>query len=119
MHGLLIKTTELNNPDIIIKDKRIVALDSIVTEVRQSEEWEAVKMNILEIGIQHGISEGYERKLIEMICKKLVKGKPAETIADELEEDLSDVKSICDTAALFAPDYNTDEIYKAIKKAAH
>ena len=110
------KKTELNNPDIIIKDKRIVALDSIVTEVKQSEEWEAVKMNILEIGIKHGISEGYERKLIEQICKKLVKGKSPETIADELEEDLSSVIAICDVAALFAPDYNIDEIHRELKK---
>lgn len=108
------KKTEHNNPDSIIRDKRIVALDSIVTEVKQSEEWEAVKMNILEIGIKHGA----ERKLIEQICKKLVKGKSAETIADELEEDLSAVKPICDAAALFAPDYNIDEIYKALKKVS-
>lgn len=110
------KKTELNNPDIIIRDKRIVALDSIVTEVKQSEEWEAVKMNILEIGIKHGISEGCERKLIEQICKKLVKGKDAETISDELEEDLSAIKPIYDVAVAFAPDYNINKIYNTLKK---
>lgn len=104
------KRTELNNPDIIVKDKRIVVLDSIVTEVKQSEEWEAVKMNILEIGIE----KGAQRKLIEQICKKLVKGKSVETIADELEEDYSAVKSVCDIAASFAPNYDADEIFKAL-----
>ena len=55
------KNTTLDNPDIIVKDERIVELDRIVSEVKQSEEWEAVKMNILEIGIQHGIERGIEQ----------------------------------------------------------
>ena len=52
------RDTTLENPDIIVKDKRIVDLDRIVEEVKQSEEWEAVKMNILEIGIEQGIEQG-------------------------------------------------------------
>ena len=55
------KNTTLNNPDILVKDKRIKGLDRIVQEVRQSEEWEAVKMNILEIGIEKGLKKGIER----------------------------------------------------------
>ena len=34
------KNTTLNNPDIVVKDERITELDQIVTEVKQSEEWE-------------------------------------------------------------------------------
>ena len=52
------KNTTLDNPEILIKDKRIRELDRIVREVKQSEEWEAVKMNILEIGIEKGKKEG-------------------------------------------------------------
>ena len=63
------KNTTLDNPDIIVKDERIVELDRIVSEVKQSEEWEAVKMNILEIGIQHGIEQGI-RSVIET-CQEL------------------------------------------------
>lgn len=48
----------MDNPDIIVKDERIVKLDAIVEEVKQSEEWEAVKMNILEIGVEKGREEG-------------------------------------------------------------
>ncbi len=33
-------------------------LDEVVQEVKQSEEWEAVKMNLLEIGIERGREEG-------------------------------------------------------------
>ena len=52
------KNTTLDNPEIIVKDERILELDKIVTEVKQSEEWEAVKMNILEIGLEKGREEG-------------------------------------------------------------
>ena len=59
------KNTTLDNPEIIVKDRRIVELDRIVTEVKRSEEWEAVKMNILEIGIAKGREEGHEAGLQE------------------------------------------------------
>ncbi|MDE6014938.1 MAG: Rpn family recombination-promoting nuclease/putative transposase [Acetatifactor sp.] len=55
------KHTTLDNPDILVKDERILELDRIVSEVKQSEEWEAVKMNILEIGLQQGIERGMEQ----------------------------------------------------------
>ena len=48
------KETRIDNPNIMIKDSRILELDNIVQEVKASEAWEAVKMNILEIGMQHG-----------------------------------------------------------------
>lgn len=48
------KYTTLDNQNITVKDKRILELDRVVNEVKQSEEWEAVKMNILEIGIEKG-----------------------------------------------------------------
>lgn len=55
------KNTRIDNPEIIVKDERIVALDKIVTEVKESEEWEAVQMNILEIGLQQGLEQGMEK----------------------------------------------------------
>ena len=48
------KETRIDNPNIVTKDSRILELNDIVQEVKASEEWEAVKMNILEIGMQHG-----------------------------------------------------------------
>lgn len=45
-------------------DERIVELDNIVTEVKSSEEWEDVSMNIYEQGIARGIEEGI-KALIE------------------------------------------------------
>ena len=66
------KNTTLDNPEILIKDKRIRELDRIVREVKQSEEWEAVKMNILEIGIEKGKNEGIDRvnHLIRLLAER-------------------------------------------------
>ena len=61
------KNTTLNNPDITVKDERILDLDRIVTEVKQSEEWEAVRMNILEIGLAQGRKMGIEQGRVEGI----------------------------------------------------
>lgn len=45
----------------MVKDERILKLDEIVTEVKQSEEWEAVRMSILSVGIERGREEGLRR----------------------------------------------------------
>ena len=94
------KNTTIDNPEIIVKDILIVKLDEIVNEVKQSEEWEAVKMNILEIGIEKGREEGRkdglqdgltigraegEAKLVSMIRRKLKKGLNATAISEALE----------------------------------
>ncbi len=52
------KNTSLDNPEIEVCDERLCNLDRIVKEVKESEEWEAVEMNILDIGIERGREEG-------------------------------------------------------------
>lgn len=89
-----IKNTTIDNPEILVKDPRILELDEIVTEVKSSEEWEAVEMNILEIGIEHGIKKGVQQKLVELVEKKLKKGLSAAEIAELLEEDLETIQKI-------------------------
>ena len=89
-----IRKTQIDNPEILVKDSRILELDEIVTEVKSSEEWEAVHMNILEIGIEHGMQKGLEKglrqganeKLTELVEKKMKKGLSAAEIAEWLEE---------------------------------
>ena len=108
------KETRLDNPEIVVRDERIQKLDEIVTEVKQSEEWEAVKMSILSVGIERGIERGIEQgiergraeglecgriegrqsKIKEQIAKKLAKGKNAEIIAEELEEELPVIEQL-------------------------
>ncbi len=55
------KNTTLDNEEIVVKDERLGELDRIVNEVKQSEEWEAVRMNILEIGMERGKEIGIEQ----------------------------------------------------------
>ena len=100
------RNTKLDNPEIQVKDERIVELDKIVSEVKESEEWEAVQMNILEVGI----SRGEIKKLVSQVCRKLVKGNSVEEIADMLEEEPEMIQTICDIAAQYAPDYDVEKI---------
>ena len=54
------KHTTLENPEILVKDERLTQLDDIVIEVKQTEEWEAVRMSILSIGLERGEQIGLE-----------------------------------------------------------
>ena len=88
------KETRMDNPEIIVKDPRILELDRVVNEVKESEEWEAVRMNILEIGIEYGVSKGAKMKLVELVKKKLAKGYNVEEIAEMLEETVEAIEEI-------------------------
>lgn len=118
------KNTTLDNPEIQVRDERIVELDKIVAEVKQSEEWEEVEMNIYEIGMNKGVEKGVAigvpqgetKKLIELVCKKLLKGYSVEEIADMLEENPDSIQEIVVVAQKYAPEYDTDEIYKELYK---
>jgi predicted transposase/invertase (TIGR01784 family) len=82
------KETRIDNPEIVVKDSRLIELDEIVNEVKESEEWEAVQMNIFEIGAY--------AKLKSQVEKKLAKGYLLEEIADMLEEEVQTIKEIID-----------------------
>ena len=77
------KKTNLDNPEILVRDERILRLDSIVNEVKESEEWEVVSMSIYSVALERGETRGKDAKLIDIICKKLRKGKSLGVIADE------------------------------------
>ncbi|MGN1148286.1 MAG: hypothetical protein ACI4TB_07675, partial [Lachnospiraceae bacterium] len=84
------KETRIDNPEIKVKDKRIQKLDTIVKEVKQSEEWEAVQMSILKIGLEKGEEIGKEigreqgiKALIET-CGEL--GLTKEDVQDRVEQ---------------------------------
>ena len=48
------KETDIENPEILVKDERIIELDKIVTEVKESEEREDTQMTIYDMGIAKG-----------------------------------------------------------------
>ena len=83
------KESRLDNPEILVKDKRIIELNEIVTEVKESEEWEGIRMNILDIGIEKGREEGREEGVQAMIkaCKKL--GASREKVQELVLEEFS------------------------------
>lgn len=83
------KQTNLDNPDIVTKDPRIVELDRIVTEVKQSEEWEAVRMSILDIGLQRGMEEGMQQGIQRGIQQGIQQGK-RKVIRNMLAQNMSD-----------------------------
>ncbi|MCI9132728.1 MAG: hypothetical protein HFI31_00860 [Lachnospiraceae bacterium] len=61
-------------------------------------------------GIAQGINTGMERKLVDLICRKLRKGKGVKAIAEELEEEPEAIERICQAAQEFAPDYDSELI---------
>ena len=88
------KNSRLNNPNIISKDKRILKLAEIVEEVKQSEEWEGVKMSILSVGIERGKEIGIQQGKEIGIAAGKIEGE-IEAILDFLH----DLGTVPDTIA--------------------
>ncbi|MDO4328681.1 MAG: hypothetical protein Q4C66_05030 [Lachnospiraceae bacterium] len=83
-----------------------------------ADELKQMKQNGLEEGRAEGRAQGHaeglEIKLIQQVCKKLLKGKSPETIADDLEEELDVINRICSAAHPFAPDYDCNKIHAVL-----
>lgn len=58
---------------------------------------------------------GKQEQIIEIIIKKVKKGKELSTRASEIEEEEQDVKSLYDAVVAEAPDYNMDKIKSRLK----
>ncbi len=67
--------------------------------------------NVRMEGMQQGMQQGEEQKLIELVCRKVRKGKALPVIAEELEEEISVVSPIYDAVLESAPEYDCGEIY--------
>ena len=80
--------------EIIVNDERLTQLDKIVTEVKQSEEWEAVKMSILSVGIEQGKNWGITQGKAESILNLLEENGPVSKTTREM------ILSETDTARL-------------------
>ena len=66
----------------------------LVSMLQYMKEWEAVKMNILEIGKEIGIELGERQSLKKQIQKKLTKGCSLEEIVEMLEIDMNMVQEL-------------------------
>ena len=103
------KETTLDNPNITVKDERILDLDRIVGEVKQSEEWEDARMNIYQTGWQQGHKDGEELgeartliKNIESAMKNLGTDlqKACEILGTTVEEYQAAQKTVVNTKYL-------------------
>lgn len=77
---------------------------------------DAIEERGIQKGIQKGVQKGEKIKLIELICRKVKKGKQPEAIAEELEEDLKSVSEIYEAVLKTAPDYDSSRAYELLMK---
>lgn len=107
------------------KSERIKQIHNRVRQVRLSEKmgvkymqrWEEVvyaRQDGITEGKALGMTEGEEKLLIKLVCRKLKKNKSMQSIADELEEDVEKISKICEAASGHAPEYDCDEIYNEL-----
>ena len=68
-----------------------------------------------EEGFEEGVEQGIEQNIISMICKKLIKGKDAITIANEIEEPVEKVSKICSIASRDLPNYDVRKIMEELR----
>lgn len=79
-------------------------------EVQREEAYE----DGLRAGEQSGEKKGIQKERISLIVKKVRRGKDLETIAEELEESVGNVRKIYEAVQKSAPDYNMDTICKSL-----
>lgn len=92
------------------KDHRTEVIDVAVLDFTFERREKLIRRDSLE----EGIAQGEILKLISQICRKIRKGKTVAVIADELEEEEAVVERICEVAESFAPDYDEQEICRAV-----
>lgn len=98
-----------------VRGMAVNLLDAIVTEVKKTEEWEDVKMDLVDIGfnrgmeqgmsqgITQGISQGELKNLIFLISKKKAKNMSVSETADMLETDEDFVQRVYDALEKYNP----------------
>lgn len=107
-----------------VNSERIKLIHKRVTQVKRSEKtgvklmqrWEELAMEreeAREQGLEEGREQGSKQRLVNQICRKLRKGKDPEEIAEDLEEKLDVIQSICQVATAFAPDFDCKKVYHA------
>ena len=65
---------------------------------------------------EEGIEKGRSMQLIKQVCVKMQKFSSAEEVANDLvEQDVPLIQKIMNVAPDFAPDYNVNDIYNALK----
>lgn len=92
-------------------------LEEAVTAAKEHREWrrEYMKLEAMTQRIRwEGREEGRTEALVSQIFRKAVKGKTPEKIAEELEEDLGEVRHIYDVVVKYLPDYDREKILEEL-----
>lgn len=92
-------------------------LEEAVTAAREHREWrrEYMKLEAMTQRIRwEGRTEGEITKLVSQVYRKAVKGKTPEKIAEDLEEDLGEVRRIYDVVVKYLPDYEPEKILEEL-----
>ena len=109
-----------------VSEEEIADFTGQVKEKKMSELFENFKGYNLpearkkarEAGREEGRKEGEEYFLIRMVCKMLRKGKAIAEILEDWEEERSIIEEIYRAAQSFAPNYDVEEVRKAMKHRA-
>lgn len=136
---VIVKAVELAK-ELIDQKERLEVLAGILTftdkvidddcreKVKEEMKMTQVEQMIFDDGVKHGEKigkkegkregryEGREQALVDLSCRKLRKGKKPDEIAEELEEKAEVIRSICQAADIFAPEYNYEKVYRAWKR---
>lgn len=93
---------------------KILERDYEVKITRELKEGISIMCNLSDAIEERGIRQGEEQKLIELICRKVRKGKALPVIAEELEEEISVVSPLYNAVLESAPGYDCGKIYALI-----
>ena len=93
-----------------VREHGTEAMNMIFTQFNMDD---ALKSNYEE-GVEDGVDIGREVSLIQLVCRKLQKGKSAEVIAEELEIEPDFVKRVESVAENC--EYDEEKIYRMLKE---
>lgn len=71
----------------------------------------------LEVRYEEGVEYGVYKKLIQLICSKLQKGRTPKIIAQELEEDISLIEKLCMAVNECGTDADPEKIYEVYNES--
>ena len=102
------------------KDMYIKVLADRVRYFKEDERGVEIMCREMEImrnqAHEEGIEKGRIMQLIKQVCVKMQKFSSAEEVANDLvEQDVPLIQKIMNVAPDFAPDYNVNDIYNALK----
>jgi hypothetical protein len=91
----------------------------LLTEYNEAEQMELFKEDGRKEGVKIGIEKGRAKHLINLVHKKLERGKDPQNIADEVEESLETVNGIIEAIELLGDeDYDDEKVFEAWKLIA-